>query len=583
MSKLNSLLLALCLLIGKAALCQDLENLSLKEKVEDFFAGFTDAKPFGISGSLGVNFRSYNAFDTDNRQAPFTYYLQGNLNINVYKVNIPVSALISSQNQTISHPFHRETFDNFSKRRFDRIGASPYYKWIKLHGGHRNMNFSPFTVANHTYLGGGLELTPGKIRFATFYGSMPTSQPRDLSVFGLNQEIFNRKGLGIKAGYGTDNSFIDLILFKAKDDPNQIVPLNQDSSFSFQNDNAVLGINGQVRLFEKLNLKMEIATSGFTKNAVDPETSGNHSPVPGFLLTQRTSTIYRHAINAGLSFSEKQFTVGMGYKRIEPDYQSLGAYFFNNDLEDYTINLGYSLLKNRVRINGTGGLQRNNLFGEKATQLNRTITALNINYSLNTFSAGLDFSNYSSKVDYVLNLEQDSLNAIIVTQNASLHSTYLLQTEAKDRHLFSFNFSVQEVTDEVDNPDLSGASQMINAIIAYNYSPSESAWKFNSRLNYNRNELSRMRLHRYGVGFGLERKLIADVWFITLQSNYFYSNGESVDNQTLNVRLSSPLRIDKHHRLDFSLLYLNRFKASGPAAGGGFQEVTGILNYMYSF
>ncbi|GJM36079.1 MAG: hypothetical protein DHS20C18_50800 [Saprospiraceae bacterium] len=583
MSKRYLMLLAICLLIGDIVYSQDLENLDLKTKAGNFFSGFTDAKPFQISGTMGLNMRSYNAFDTENRQAPFIWHLHSHLNISIYKLKIPVSALISSQNQTISHPFHRETFDNFKQQRFTRIGASPYYKWIKLHAGHRSMNFSPFTVANHTYLGAGIELTPGNIRFATFYGGMAKTQPRDLSLLGLNREIFNRKGLGVKAGYGTNKNFIDFILFKGKDDPNQIDPINQDSSFIFQNDNAVLGINGQVTLFKRLNLRMEIASSGFTKNAIDPETEGTNPPIPNFLLNQRTSTVYRQAINAGLSFDATLFTVGMGYRRIEPDYQSLGAYFFNNDLEDYTLNLGFGLLNNRLHFNGTGGLQKNNLFGEKATQLNRTIASANINYAVKTFTAGLSLSNYSSAVDYVLNLEQDSLNAIIVTQSASLNTSYMHLSELKNRHLFSFNFSIQEVTDDVDNPSVSAASQMINAIVAYNFTPSESAWKFNSRINYNRNELSRIRVHRYGLGLGVERKLIADKWFLSLQSNYFYSTGENIDNQTLSLRMSSPFRINKHHRIDFSLLYLNRLSSSNNTVGGGFQEVTGILNYVYSF
>lgn len=582
MSKRYLILIAIFLLIRVGAFSQDLENIDLQGKTSHFFSGFTDAKPFQISGTLGLNMRSYNAFGTENRQAPFLWYLHGNFNVDIYKIKIPVTALISSQNQTISHPFHRETFDNFSQRRFNRIGASPYYKWVKLHVGHRSMNFSPFTVANHTFLGGGIELTPGKTRFAAFYGGMAKTQPRDLSLFGLNQEVFNRKGLGIKAGYGTNKNFIDFILFTGKDDPNRLAPINQDSSFIFQNDNAVLGINGKVTLFDKLNLRMEIASSGFTKNAVDPETPNSNPPIPKFLLDQRTSTVYRQAINAGLSFDQKLFSVGLGYKRVEPDYQSLGAYFFNNDLEDYTLNFGFGLLKNRVHINGTGGIQRNNLFQDKATQLNRTISSLNINYTHNSFNAGLNFSNYASAVDYVLNLEQDSLNAIIVTQNASFNSSYLLLSESKERHVFSFNFALQQVTDEVDNPTTSAESQMINAIFAYHFTPSESTWKFNSRLNYNRNELSRMRLHRYGLGIGLERRLIADKWFLALHTNYFYSNGETIDNQTLNIRLSSPFRINKHHRIDFKLLYMNRFGSSNNTTGS-FREVTGILNYVYSF
>jgi len=38
---------------------------------------------------------------------------------------------------------------------------SPYYKWITIHVGYRNINYSQFTLAGHTILGAGIELHPG--------------------------------------------------------------------------------------------------------------------------------------------------------------------------------------------------------------------------------------------------------------------------------------------------------------------------------------------------------------------------------------------------------------------------------------
>lgn len=561
---------------------QDIEKINIKDKIKGFFNGWKDADPFQMSGTIGLNARSYHAINSEDRQAPFTWHTNASVNISIYKLKIPISAMVSAQNQTISHPFHKELLKGFSDRRFVRVGASPYYKWAKLHLGHRSMNFSPFTVANTTFLGGGIELTPGKIRFATFYGGMAKTEPRDLALLGLNRQIFNRKGLGVKAGYGNSQNFIDFILFQAKDDPNIINPLNQDSVVVFQNDNAVLGINGQMTLFEKFNFKMELASSGFTKNAVDPEGEDSSPPIPKFLLDNRSSTVYRKAINAGLTYQAGIFSLGMGYKRIEPEYRSLGAYSFNSDFEDYTLNFGFGLFKKRLRVNTTGGIQRNNLFGEKAIQNNRTIGSLNINYSLNKVSVGFNYSNNTSQIDYVLNSELDSLNAVVITENMAVNASYTLLSQSKNRHTFSTNFSVQQVSDQVEEPTRSGASQMINGVLSYALIPQESSWKINFRLNYNRSELSQMLMNRYGVSLGLNKSIIPDIWSLAMTTNYFYSKGEAVDNQTLNIRLNSPIRISEKHRVDFGVLYLNRTK-SGVVNNGNFQEFTGILTYVYSF
>jgi len=570
------------LLLGNNAFSQNLEQLGLKDEVKNFFTGFKEADPFTISGSLGMSSRSYFAFNTLDRQAPFTWSLNARLNMSIYKIRIPFSAVVSAQNQTISHPFTQETVDGFTNRRFMRVGASPYYKWAKVHLGHRNMNFSPFTLANHTFLGAGVELTPGNLRFATFYGGMAKAEPRDLALLGLNRQIFNRRGFGVKAGYGTQRDFIDLILFTAHDQDSQTIPINQDSSTVFRNDNAVLGINGQVTVFEKVQLKLEIASSGFTKNAVDPTNDFNRTPIPGFLLTPRTSTAYRTAINAGVNFQLGIVNLGAGYKRIEPEYRSLGTYFFNDDLEDYTINMSMGILKNKVRINGSGGLQRNNLFGEKATQYNRAIGTVNVSYTLNNLNLGANYSNNSSAIDYVLNAELDSLNAIVVTNNLGLNAAYTILSQNSNRHLLSLNLSVQDVTDQVEDPSRSAASQMLNAVFSYRYSPKESVWKYNARLSYNQNELSQMLINRYGASLGLDRQLIPDKWSMNLNANYYFSQGVTRNTQTLTMRINSPFRINEHHRLDLGVNYLNRLDSRNTGTGD-FQEYIGTINYVYTF
>ncbi len=132
------------LVCGAQVCAQDVAPLTSKESRQKFFADFYKSDPFSIHGSLALNLRSYTADGIGNRQAPFMWYLGGQANVAIYKINIPLSVLLSAQSFTYSHPFHRDAYRN----RFTRIGASPYYKWIKLHFGHRYMDFSPLTVAN---------------------------------------------------------------------------------------------------------------------------------------------------------------------------------------------------------------------------------------------------------------------------------------------------------------------------------------------------------------------------------------------------------------------------------------------------
>lgn len=569
--------LIILLLFASTLFGQDVESLLKRDSTKGFFAGFKDAKPFDITGSLTLNLRAYQAAGTTQRQSPFTWFTGAQANISIYKINIPISTMVSAQSQTFSHPFHNDVL----KGRFARFGASPYYKWIKVHGGHRNMNFSPLTVANHTYFGGGVELTPGNFRFATFYGKMAKTEPRDLSLRAPNQEIFQRKGYGMKVGYGTEQAFIDLIAFKAKDDPASLAFFNADTATIFQNENLVIGLNGQATLFEKLTLNVEIASSAFTKNLADPLEGANEFPHPSFLLESHQSTVFRKAIDAGLKYQLGVMSLGIGYKRVDPEYRSLGAYFFNNDLEDVTLNFGLGLFNNTLNISGRGGIQKNNILSQKATQFTRTIASLNINYSLKALSLGLNYSNYSSDIQYVLNPDLDSLNAIVVTQQAGITASYALKDGRGNRHTITSAFSVQAVADDLQNLERSAESKMLTGNLIYVFTPTGTGWKLRGRVNYNKNELSNILINRYGAGLGAQKELVKEKLSLSLNTNYYLSKGDMIDNQTLNLRLSLPFSPSEKHQFDLGILYLNRLKSTSTT--GNFSETTGILNYTFSF
>ena len=560
-----------CILISVPLFGQDVESILKKDK--KIFSG----DPFKINGSLGLNLRSYNATGIDNRQSPFTWFLSGNTNIQLYQINIPFSILVSAQSKTFSHPFHKEAVQN----RFSRIGASPYYKWVKLHAGHRNMKLSPLTVAGHTYLGGGVELTPGNLRFGAFYGKLAKTEPRDLSLQEPNVEVFKRTGWGGKIGYGNSQNFIDLIAFKAKDDDSSLGFLNADTSSIYRNENLVLGINGKATLLKRVDLNLEIASSAFSQNAEEEEDFENKFPHPAFLIQAKPSTTFRWAVDASANYRFDRFLLGVGYKRIEPEYRSLGAYFFNNDLENYTANIGFALFKNKVQINANGGLQKNNLFEQNSTQLTRTIGSINANYTHKAFSLGANYSNFTSDIDFVLNPDLDSLNAVVVTEQGGINASYTRSGRNDNRHTYTANLTVSQVSDDVDDPTRSSESQMYNGDLIYVFTPQDKIWKIRGRLNYNQNALSQMVINRYGVGLGVTRQLFENIWSLSLDANYYNSQGQLIDNQTLRLRLGSPITLGKKHRINLNLLYLNRFSAGNNAAT--FNELTGILGYTYSF
>ncbi len=576
---------------------EDLDKVTekgfFKNYVSGLFKGFGDfGEPFVMNGGLGLNMRSYSAFGADARQDPFFYSLNANANIRIYKLNLPFSLMVSAKNTESAYPNIKELIRAFrnnvenkienQKNRFVRFGTSPRFKWIKLHFGHRSMNFSQFTLANLNFLGAGMELTPGNLRIAAMYGQLAKAEPIDLSLTTPNIPVFERKGWGMKVGYGTNEEYLDLSVFKAQDDLNSIEIPDESPNPVSPEENLVIGINAQKTFFDNFNLKVEYASSAISPNAADANAS-NKFPHPGFLFDAKQTTEYKNALESSLDFQAKIFTVGMAYKRIDPNYRSLGAYYFNNDIEDITGNLSFGLLENAVNVNLSGGVQTNNLDNSQASTLTRFIGTANIGYTLNSFNLTLNYTNNSSDIAYLLDPELDSLNVIIVTQDAGLNASYSFQDASSNQHVLTGTLNAQMVTDEVVDPMSSAASQMLVGNLVYNYSLSESKWKFSLKANYNQNELAQMIMRRYGGGLGVTKGFLEGKINTGLDLNYFLMTNQNTDDQTnLNGQFRLSYKISDSQSLNMNWNLLSTKKGSGSSASS-FSELTGTLGYQFNF
>ena len=85
----------------------------------------TTSKPIKISGQVAASGVYYNS-NQNNCREPYTYFLQGALNINIYSFSIPISYSFSNQGENLGYQL---PFD------FNRISLHPKYKWATAHIG----------------------------------------------------------------------------------------------------------------------------------------------------------------------------------------------------------------------------------------------------------------------------------------------------------------------------------------------------------------------------------------------------------------------------------------------------------------
>src|ERR1044072_7358854 len=121
-----SIYFAFCLLItfssGKLY-AQNLEKIGKKEMIT-------------VNGGMNFSSTFYNANGFTPRREPFTWYFNGNLNVNILDVSLPFTYSYSNLHGTYSQPFNMQS-------------CHPKYKWAQGHAGTTSMNFSAYTLAGH--------------------------------------------------------------------------------------------------------------------------------------------------------------------------------------------------------------------------------------------------------------------------------------------------------------------------------------------------------------------------------------------------------------------------------------------------
>src|SRR5690606_35449409 len=191
---------------------------------------------------------------------------------------------------------------------------------------------------------------------------------------------FKRMGYGFKAGYGDGKNFADVILFRVKDEVNSIRYIPEDEGI-LPEENLVLSIGGGKTLWNTILVKAEFSTSAITRDLRAP--AANHSHIlskAGPLFNSKISSSYYKAFKTSVNYQQEGYAVGVGYERIDPQYRTLGSYYFNNDLENITVNGAVALLKGRMNVAANVGTQRDNLDDSKVSTMRRIVSAVNVGY-----------------------------------------------------------------------------------------------------------------------------------------------------------------------------------------------------------
>ena len=209
----------------------------------------------------------------------------------------------------------------------NRLSIHPSYKWITTHIGDVSMNFSPYTLSGHQFTGFGVDLTPqGKFKVSAMYGRLVKSSEYD----AINADLvptYKRYGYGFKTQYSLEKINLGLSFFKAKDQISSLsIPIPFELGLTPQ-ENTAISFETSFKLFQKLQVLTEFANSSITEDSRITANTKARSVSALFLNSNATTTSYK-AFKGQLAYPAGKGTLGLGYERIDPNYRTLGGYYF---------------------------------------------------------------------------------------------------------------------------------------------------------------------------------------------------------------------------------------------------------------
>jgi hypothetical protein len=522
------------------------------------------AKPFKISGSLSLR----NVYMTGGQALKAgntnSILFNGNTTVSIYGFDIPLSFNWSPQAQSFQQPFNQ-------------YGASPKYKWFTAHAGYRNISYNPYTLAGHTMYGLGFDITPKKFRLGFMYGRLATATVLDTVSQSLQPISFSRKGMAGHIGYVGKKNTVDLSMIVAEDDSSSIG--NNLSKISQRygkeitpSGNVAAGLMAKFQLTKNIYWEGNYALSIYTRDVRNPSlldatnSTTDVRKISKKLVQINQSTEYYNAIQTAIGFKSKGFGLKLRFLRVQPEFKTMGAYFINSDVQNITIMPSFSLLKKKINVNASIGIQNDNLNKLKRTTANRIIGSMAVNAMLTKqFLLNANYNNYS--INQVPNVQRiaDTFRITQSTQNINLTPVYT-KINAKRTNTILGNINYNTLNDFNKAYSATAQSRTLNTISAL--------------LSFKQNFIA----SKFGYTLGVNYNAISgnDVFTIGLTNTVLVGKRNNSNSLIINAGIQASSKIGKMHHFNAGV-FVNNTQLKTTTTTNNINYLRGDLSYTLNF
>jgi hypothetical protein len=453
-------------------------------------------------------------------------------------------------------------------------------------------------MAGYQMLGAGLELNPGKWKIALCNGRLKKMSWLGIdSVSGVNNLNYNyqRTATAGMLRYGSNKQFVMVHFLRAKDHMGDL-PKEAVQSFRVQpTANWVMGLGFKTPLFFKgLSFESESAISYYTYDITAPKNDAVEksrlplSVILSKLYQQNSTTSFYTAIDGKLNYTHKKgFQTYCQYRRIDPNYVSMGAYYTQGDLVNLLYGFSMPLYHQKVRIAASIGHQHDNLNQKRKATSVRWIGSANASYTTTHVGFDISYYNYSSDQQPTITRYADSLRITQTSQTFNCSPRYQW-TNTNSFHQIQLTIARNTVLDRGQiSLNGSDARKLISQTVGmyYNGSLTKQHFQYHSGINYSDlNDQSGYTYKSVGVDMGMNQSWFKDRVTAAMNAGIYqtYQTNTSSTNHTFT--LSGGYKISKKIQSDLMLMYNDAPGISSITnLPIGIREWRADINLVYSF
>ncbi|MEO7049735.1 MAG: hypothetical protein ABI091_30810 [Ferruginibacter sp.] len=545
-------------------------------------ADISKEKAFRLNGGISLRSLFYSATGIEARNPRTAFVATGNLSPEIYGIQLPISFSYSADGSaSYSQPFNM-------------FGISPRYKWVTLHAGYRQLNYQPYTLNGHTINGLGAELTPGKFFLSVMRGKLNRATTIDTISQDLVDASYTRKGIAGKIGYGDENKFVYLSFLRAIDDSTSLLidKTKYNANLNpnlFAAQNVVGGLSFKYTFFKKLTLESDFALDVYTRDAQSPlaiEDPGNQKLLKllNKVIYINGTSEYGTAGNAAIGYKGKDYAVKVKYQRIDPNFKSMGTYFIATDIENITVQPSFKLLKNKVRFNGSLGIQKDNLAKLKASTSKRWIGSANAGADI-TKKLGVDvnFSNYFINQRPGTTRFADTLRIFQSTYNLGITPRYIINT-VDYTHLFLLSGQsslLNDFNNSYQQGQQSRELKSLNSFFSYQLRFNQSGTSVGSTVNYTTLSNEFIKENNYGLTLNASKSLFQKKIFGSATASYLRNKRNGINGNIITGSLALQYSFLKSHSIGLNANYTNSEATDMTTGRPSFKEYRVELSYNY--